>query len=68
MMANYVSAHGLRICLTDILNKANKRITDLPTIPEYVANGRPFICWAHILGRCTLPNANTREDTTHKVQ
>ena len=54
MMADYVSVYGLRIRLTDILNKANKGITDLPTIPEYVANGRPFICWAHILGRCTF--------------
>ena len=53
MMADYVSAYGLRIPLTDILNKANKQITDLPTIPKYVANGRPFICWANILGCCT---------------
>jgi hypothetical protein len=22
-------------------------------MPDYVANGRPYICWAHILGRCT---------------
>jgi len=29
-------------------------ITDLPTIPEYVGNGRPFVCWDHILGRCTF--------------
>jgi hypothetical protein len=54
MMADYVSAYGLRICLTDILNKANKQIRDLRTIPDYLANGRPFICWAHILGRCTF--------------
>ncbi len=47
---------GYRICLTDILDAANKRITDLPTIPEYVANGCPFVCWAHILGCCTFNN------------
>ncbi len=56
MMTDYVAAKGLRVRLTDILNAANKCITDLPTIPEYVANGRPFVCWAHILGRCTSNN------------
>jgi hypothetical protein len=56
MMADYVAAKGLRIKLTEILDAANKRITDLPTIPAYVENGRPFVCWAHILGRCTFAN------------
>ena len=56
MMAGYVSAYGLQICLINILNlnKTNRRITDLPTILKYVANGRLLICWAHILGRCTF--------------
>jgi hypothetical protein len=56
MMADYVAAKGLRIWLTEILDAANKQIMDLPTIPAYVANGRPFVCWAHILGRCTFAN------------
>ncbi len=56
MMADYVAAKGLWIRLTEILDAANKRITDLPTIPAYVANGRPFVCWAHILGQCTFSN------------
>jgi hypothetical protein len=56
MMADYVAAKGLRIRLTEILDAANKRIMDLPTIPAYVANGWPFVCWAHILGRCTFAN------------
>jgi hypothetical protein len=25
-------------------------------IPEYMNNGCPFVCWAHILGRCNFPN------------
>jgi hypothetical protein len=54
MMNEFVSLMGYRIKLTHILDAANKRITDLPTIPEFVANGRPFVCWAHILGRCTF--------------
>ena len=54
MMKEFVSLMGYRIKLTHILDAANKRITDLPTIPDFVANGRPFVCWAHILGRCTF--------------
>ena len=55
-MADYVAARGPQVRLTEILDAANKKITDLPTIPAYVANGRPFVCWAHILGRCTFAN------------
>ncbi len=61
MMADYVAAYGLRIRLIEILDAANKRITDLPTIPEYVANGRPFICWAHILGRWTFADCQFKK-------
>jgi hypothetical protein len=56
MMADYVAARGPRVRLTEILDAANKRIMNLPTIPAYVANGQPFVCWAHILGRCTFAN------------
>jgi hypothetical protein len=45
-----------QVKLNDILDASNKRITDLPTLPEYVANGRLFVCWAHILGRCNFAN------------
>ena len=61
MMADYVAAKGLRIKLTKILDAANKRITDLPTIPAYVAKGRPVVCWAHILGRCTFANCQFKQ-------
>ncbi len=44
MMANYVAECGLRVHLTEILDASNKQITDLPTLPECVNNGRPFIC------------------------
>jgi hypothetical protein len=56
MMADYVAAQGLWVQLNEILETSNKRIMDLPIIPEYVNNGRPFVCWAHILGRCRFPN------------
>ena len=56
MMTDYVATRGYHIKLTNILDSANERITDLPTIPEFVANGHAFVCWAHILGRCTFDN------------
>jgi hypothetical protein len=43
MMANYVADRRLWVHLTEILDAENKQITDLPTIPEYMKNGRPFI-------------------------
>ena len=54
MMKEYeaTTGLGLRINLGAVLNAAKREIRDLPVIPEYVANGRPYICWAHILGRC----------------
>jgi hypothetical protein len=55
-MADYVATRGLRVQLTEILDTANKQITDLPTIPEYVENGRPVVCWAHVLGKCSFQN------------
>jgi hypothetical protein len=51
-MADYLAIRGTRVQLTYILDASNKRITDLPTLPDYMENDRPFICWAHILGRC----------------
>jgi hypothetical protein len=56
MMADYIATQGLRVQLTEILDAANKQITDLPTIPEYVENGRPVVCWAHMLGKCSFKN------------
>ena len=67
MMADYVAAKGMRVRLTEILDAANKRITDLPTIPAYVANGRPFVCWAHILGRCTFANCQFKHGHVPKA-
>ncbi len=54
MMKEYeaTTGLGLRINLGQVLDAAKREIRDLPIIPEYVANGRPFLCWAHILGRC----------------
>jgi hypothetical protein len=61
MMADYIAERGLRVQLTEILDTANKRITDLPTLPEYMENRCPFICWAHMLGRCSFSNCAFRK-------
>ncbi|KAL3771739.1 hypothetical protein ACHAWU_010050 [Discostella pseudostelligera] len=61
MMREYeaTTGLGLRINLGRVLNTAGREIRDLPVIPEYVENGRPFICWAHILGRCHFGSSCT---------
>ncbi len=50
--------HRMRpqVKLNNILGTSNKRNSDLPTLPKYVVNGRPFVCWAHILGQCNFAN------------
>ena len=54
MMREYEETVGLgmRINLGRVLDAAKQNITDLPVISEYVENGRPYVCWAHILGQC----------------
>ena len=60
-MKEYAVSFGFRIRLIDLLNGSNKRIADLPTMADYAANGRPYICWAHVLGRCTYPNCQYKK-------
>ena len=55
-MKDYVEVRGYCIKLTEILDTNNKRITELPTIPEFIENGCPIVYWAHILGRCAFDN------------
>ena len=61
MMKEYeaTTGLGLRINLSQILTAARREIRDLPVIPEYVDRGRPFLCWAHVLGRCHFGDSCT---------
>ena len=53
-MTDYVTKEGYGVHLTENLDAANKCITDLPTLPDYVnSQNRPFICLAFVLGRCS---------------
>ena len=55
MMATYLERTNGRVHLSEILQAAGKRQTDLPTLPQYThPNGRPFLCWSSVLGRCTF--------------
>jgi len=54
MMTAYLDRTHGRVHLAEILGAAGKKQTDLPTLPQYVhPNGRPFLCWTSVLGRCT---------------
>lgn len=53
LMAPYIAKRGPQVILKDILDAAGTRLRYMPTIPEFIgADGRPNLCWAHILGRC----------------
>jgi hypothetical protein len=55
MMAMYLERTNGRVHLSEILQAAGKKQTDLPTLPQYThPNGRPFLCWSSVLGRCTF--------------
>ena len=55
MMVAYVERTNGRIHLSELLTAAGKKQTDLPTLPNFIhPNGRSFICWSFILGRCTF--------------
>ncbi len=37
----------------EILTLSGKRMTDLPSLPQYChPTGQPFLCWNSILGKC----------------
>ncbi len=53
LMGPYLEQFNGRIHLNKVLNAAEKRQTDLPTLPRFCyANGLPFLCWNSTLGRC----------------
>jgi len=55
MMAAYLERTNGRVHLAELLQAVGKRQTDLPTLPQYVhPNGKPFLSWSSVLGRCTF--------------
>jgi hypothetical protein len=59
--------HG-QIHLAKILEAAGKTQADLPTLPKYVhPTGRPFLCWASILGKCGFWNCRFHKEGGHPL-
>ena len=47
----------------EILEAAGKTQADLPTLPKYVhPTGRPFLCWASVLGKCGFRNCRFHKE------
>jgi hypothetical protein len=52
-MDPYLKRYNNYVNLSDILTASGKRMTDLPTLPQYCsAKGDSFICWNSVLGTC----------------
>ena len=65
-MQGYLDRTGGRVHLTNILDAAGKRQTDLPTLPKYThPTGRTFLCWSSVLGRCTWRDCRFRKEGGH---
>ena len=68
MMAPYLERTNGRVHLAELLTAAGKKQTDLPTLPQFVhPNGRPFICWSCVLGRCTFRECRFLQQGGHPV-
>ncbi len=66
MMADYTRTKGsMRVKLSDILDGANKRITDLPKMALEAGGPLRPVCWAFVLGRCTFPSCRFESTGGH---
>jgi len=68
MMKDYVEVRGYRIKLTKILDANNKRITDLPTIPEFIENGCPIVSGHTSLATALSTTVNSSAAMCHRAQ
>jgi hypothetical protein len=51
LMDPYLKRYNYFVGLSDILMACGKRMTDLPTIPNYChPTGESFLCWNSVLG------------------
>jgi hypothetical protein len=68
MMAAYLERTNGRVHLVELLQAAGKKQMDLPTLPQYVhPNGRPFLCWSSVLGRCTFRDCRFLQHRGHPL-
>lgn len=53
LMDPYLKRYNRYVNLAEILTSSGKRMSDLPTLPQYTsAKGDTFICWNSALGTC----------------
>ena len=53
LMDPYLKRYNNFVSIADILTTSGKRMTDLPTLPEYChPTGHMFLCWDSVLGKC----------------
>jgi hypothetical protein len=68
MMATYLERTNGRVHLSEILQAARKRQTNLPTLPQYVhPNGRPYLCWSSVIGGCTFRECRFLQQGGHPL-
>jgi len=68
MMAAHLERTNGRVHLAELFQAAGKKQTDLPTLPQYVhPNGRPFLCWSSVLGRCTFRECRFLQQGGHPL-
>ena len=67
-MAAYLKWTNGGVHLAELLQAVGKKQTDLPTLPQYVhPNGRPFLCWSSVLGRCTFHECRFLQQGGHPL-
>ncbi len=64
LMDPYLKHYNNFLNLLEILTSLGKRITDLPSLPQYCHPGQPFLCWNSILGKC-FQGAQCRYSKSH---
>ena len=54
-MKDYHGKFDGRVLWKDILEQGNFERDQLPTLPQYMKDGKSTICWVSVLGRCSRP-------------
>jgi hypothetical protein len=67
-MDPYLQRYNGYVNLSEILTSSGKRMSDLPTLPQYCsAKGESLICWNSVLGTC-FQGKRCRYDKGHVQQ
>ena len=66
MMDKMIVESGGRWSLNKILQGANKKLADLPTIPKYVVDGKNTLCCRRVSGQCAWKGCHNKGG--HEVQ